>query len=217
MNNHLDYINHTHDFDFRDLTEGEIVYWGEVLLHTDSSITDKKKALGILAHVGNLTAYQSIKEYSRQPDEGLEEWAKLALGECTLFLHGELCGDDAKFVFTGVGANNDMLRIYFMLLTADEKNAFEAWQYSIIEKELSDIARNLDCEIEWFKHSDTYIGFSILMPVTVSLATFIEKGIADCNQFGSYLLEDYYAGTGVPDEQEIKEIIRIVRYGEEGE
>lgn len=53
------------------------------------------------------------------------------------------------------------------------------------------------------------------MPVTVAIATFIEKGITICNQFGGFLLEEYYAGTGEPDEQETEEIIRMVRYSEE--
>lgn len=112
MNTHLDYIENSHNFDSRNLTSEEVDQWGNMLFQTDSTLDEKKKALGILAHVGDVNAWQHLKKYAVQPDEGLEEWAKLALGECTMFLHADLCGDDDQdFVFTGVGPNNNLLRI----------------------------------------------------------------------------------------------------------
>jgi hypothetical protein len=48
----------------------------------------------------------------------------------------------------------------------------------------------------------------------ISIATFIDIGIKSCNEFGNFVLEHYYAGnTGIPDKEEIKEIIEIVRNG----
>jgi len=214
MNSHLDYIENAHKFDYQHLTEKEITDWGKVLLQADATLDEKKKALGILAHVGNLNAYNYLKEYAKQPDKELETWATLALGECTLFLHTDLSdGDDQNFVFTGLGPHNNLLRVYLMVIPLEGKT-FEVWQHKILENEVIYVARDLKCEIEWFDFRTNYSGFSLLMPTDISIDTIIGKCIENSNQFGGFLLEDYYCGTGVPDEKEIDEIIQIVRYGE---
>jgi hypothetical protein len=216
MNDDLDYIENSHNFDFQDMTDEKVEKWGNLLFQSDIPLDEKKKALGILANVGNLIAYKHLKKYAGQPDKELETWASLALGECTLFLHGDLSGEDEQdFVYTGVGPHNNMIRIYFLLLPVEDGQYLEAWQHKVIENEMNYVARDLKCELEWFDFKPSYTGFSLLMPINMSAATIIEKGIANCNQFGGFLLEEYYCGTGVPDEKEIEEIIQIVRYGEE--
>jgi hypothetical protein len=213
MDSHLDYIENAHNFDAQNLTDEDVMDWGNVLFHADTSLDEKKKALGILAHVGNLNAYNFLKKYAEQPDKELETWATLAFGECTLFLHADLSeGDDQDFVFTGLGPHNNLIRVYLMVIPLEGKS-FEPWQYKIIENEVIYVARDLKCEIEWFDFNINYSGFSILMPTDVAIATIIEKCIENCNQFGGFLFEDYYCGSGVPDEKEIEEIIQIVRYG----
>jgi hypothetical protein len=215
MNEHLDYIENTHNFDSSNLTDEEVEQWGNLLFLTNTTLEEKKKALGILAHVGNLNAYNYLKKYAGQPDQELEEWATLALGECTLFLHADLSGeDDLDFVFTGVGPNNDMLRIYVLLLP-QEGNSFEAWQNETIENEITYAARDLKSLIEWFDFKTNYASFSLLIPTDLAIDTIIKMGIDNCNQFGGFVLDEYYCGTGVPDLKEIEEIIQIVRYGEE--
>lgn len=213
MDSHLDYIENAHKFDSRNLTEEEISDWGNKLFQIDSTLDEKKKALGILAHVGDLNAYKYLKKYAEKPDNELETWAKLALGECVLFLHADLSdGDDHDFVYTGVGPHNNLTRVYFMLIPLEGKS-FVTWQHKIMENELIYIARDLKCEIEWHDFKLNYSGFSILMPTNVAVATIVEKCIENCNQFGDFLFDDYYCETGVPDEKEIEEIIQGLRYG----
>jgi len=213
MDSHLDYIENAHKFDYQHLTDEEVTILGVALLQTDTSLDEKKKALGILAHVGNLNAYTHLKKYAEQPDKELETWASIALGECTLFLHADLSdGDDHNFIYTGVGPHNNLIRIYIMVIPLEGKS-FESWQHKIIENELTYLARDLKCEIEWFDFKLNHSGFSVLMPTNVAVATISEKCIENCNQLGGFLFEDYYCETGVPDEKEIDEIIQIVRYG----
>jgi len=215
MNEHLDYIENAHSFDSSDLTDNEVEQWGNLLFKDNIGLDEKKKALGVLAHVGNLKAYDYLKKYDAQPDEELEIWAKLALGECTLFLHADLSGeDDMGFIFTGVGPKNDMLRIYILLLP-QEGVSFEAWQTKIVENEMTYVARDLKCLIEWFDLKMNYVSLSVLIPTNVSIDSIVKTGIINCNQFGDFMLEEYYCGTGVPNSDEIEEIIQIVRYGQE--
>jgi hypothetical protein len=213
MDSHLDYIEKAHEFDTQNFTDEEVKGWGNVLFHIDSSLDEKKKALGILAHVGDINAYNFLKKYVEQPDKELETWATLAFGECTLFLHADLSdGDDPDFVFTGLGPHNNLIRVYLMVIPLEGK-FFEAWQNKIIENEVIYVARDLKCEIEWFDFNINYSGFSILIPTDIAISTIIEKCIDNCNQPGGFVFKDYYCGSGVPDEKEIDEIIQIVRYG----
>lgn len=220
MNTHFDYIENSHDDDSSAFSEKEIEQFGLQLNNPQADIQLKKKVLGILAHRGDVQSYNILKAYSENPDAGLEDWAKFAYGECTMFLHADICGDDEfnddeEWVFTGVGKNNNMLRIYFMVLP-EEGKLLETWQHDIIQKEMTYKAQELNCEcIEWFDCKPNYVGFSLLQPTTISILQFIDPAIAACNVFGNFLIPDYYAGTGIPDAEEIEKIIDIVYHGEE--
>ena len=56
MNEHIDYIVNSHNFDSQNLSTEKVEQWGNLLFQTDRTLDEKKKALGILAHVGNLIA-----------------------------------------------------------------------------------------------------------------------------------------------------------------
>lgn len=215
MNSHIDYIENSHDYDSSVFTAEEIKKLGLQLNDPKADMKLKKITLAILAHRGDLQSYNILKEYAEHLDEGLEEWAKLAFGECTLFLHGDICGDeDSKFVFTGVGKYNNMTRIYLLVLPLEGK-LLEAWQHDIIQKEMTYKAQELMCEtIEWFDYKTHYVGLSLLLPTNVSVARFIDPAIAACNVFGDFLIPEYFAGTGIPDNYEIEEIIDIVYHGD---
>lgn len=213
MNDHIDYIENAHDFDARQFTPEEVEQLGKQLLSDTTSLEDKKKALGILAHRGDLQAYNFLKCYAEKPDAGLEEWSKLALGECHLFLHADLDGDDEGFkIYTGVGKNNNMLRVYYLVLP-HEGRTFDTWQQDIIRKEMTWIANDLKCEaVEWFDCQAHYVALSVLLPATLSVGDYIDTAIAACNVFGDFVMPEYYAASGIPDAREIEEIINIVRY-----
>lgn len=215
MNSHIDYIDNAHDYDSSVFTAEEIQQFGLQLNDPLTEIEIKKKLLGILAHRGDMQSYNILKEYAEHPDKGLEEWAKLAYGECTLFLHADICDDENyECVFTGVGKHNNMLRIYFMVLPIEGKQ-LETWQHDVIQKEMTYKAQELGCEvIEWFDCKKQYVGLSILLPISISVACFIDQAIAACNVFGDFLIPEYYAATGIPDNNEIQQIINIVYHGE---
>ena len=218
MNDHRDYIENTHNDDFKSFSPKEIEQFGEDLNNPDTDIELKKRALGVLAHCGDLQSYNILKAYAAKPDNGLELWSELALGECALFLHADICGDDCEdgveVVFTDVGKHNNMLRIYFMVLP-EEGKLLETWQHDIIRNDMTWLAQDIGCEeIEWFDCKPHYVGLSLLQPTDISIAQFINPAISACNVFGNFLIPEYYAGTGIPNADEIEKIIDIVYHGE---
>ena len=213
MNNNLNSIENAPKSDFQNLTEEEVAGWGNILIQSDTPLEEKKKALEILAPVGNLNAYKYLKKYADKPDKELEELSTKTLGECTNLLHDDMSDEiEHYFVYTGVGPKNNLTRVFFVLIPREDKT-FEPWQHKIIETEVINVTRDLKCEIEWFDFKTDYSSFSLLMPTFVAIATIIEKCIEKCNQSGSFVREEYYCETGVRDDKEMDEIIQIVRKG----
>jgi len=208
-----DYISESHNYVSLGLSAEEIENLGRVLLSTKLSIEDKKKALGILAHVGTAAAYRILSNYAEKPELELKEWAIMAQQECGIFLACEFSDESEVVVFSGAGAKINKMRCYFLVLPSGDKT-FSPLQHKIIEHEMTYISRYLNCVIEDFEFLDRYVSLNVLFEMDVAIATFMEGGIKNCNVFGNFVLEDYYAtNIGIPDKEEIEVIIKIVRAG----
>ena len=83
-----DYVNSHHLLprNYEDTSEQEIDEKGKKLLNPETSISEKKKILMLLAHLGVYESLQFLKEYHRNPDPGLRVWANMALDECKGFV-----------------------------------------------------------------------------------------------------------------------------------
>ncbi|HCP09036.1 MAG TPA: hypothetical protein DIT25_04555 [Candidatus Moranbacteria bacterium] len=84
----MEYINF-HNLVPKDITQKDIK-WCEKVLFEKSGLKDKKKAIVILAHAGNISAYRILEKYDKNPDPKLISWTSLAMGECRMFLESEI-------------------------------------------------------------------------------------------------------------------------------
>jgi len=208
-----EYLNYSDGFDRGQLPEEEIEKIGTILFRPEIPYEQKKKGLTILAHVGTISAYKQLNKFYANADKELKQWSALALQECKMFLESELLEENIGFISTGLGGTRDKLRIYFLVLPINGKR-FNQKNHKIIENELSHTAKKLKCEIENFDFQELYTGLTVLIPMDVAVATFIDKGIECCNEYGNFVLEHYYAAnTEIPDKKEIEKIIKIVREG----
>lgn len=208
-----EYLDYSESFERGVLTDEQIEKIRQIIFNTESPDEGKKKGLTILAHAGTINAYKQISKYYENADGALKQWASLALQECRMFLESELSDENVGFISTGLGGKKDKLRVYFLVLPFENK-IFKEQQHRIIENELNQIAKELNCDIESFDFQENYVGLTVLIPMDVAIATFIDSGIQSCNEFGSFVFEHYYAAnTEIPDKEEIKEIIEIVRNG----
>lgn len=208
-----EYLEYSDGFERGQLTVEEIENLGTILFRPEIPIDQKKKGLTILAHVGTISAYKQLSKFYENADMELKQWSTLALQECKMFLESELLVESIGFISTGLGGTSDKLRIYFLVLPVNGK-IFDPQKHKVIENELTHAAKEWNCEIENFDFQELYTGLTVLIPVDVAIATFIDRGIQYCNEFGNFVLEHYYAAnTEIPDMEEIKEIIKIVREG----
>lgn len=209
-----EYIDLSHRFERGELTEEETLNLGAILLNPKTPIEAKKKALSLLTHLGTILAFRQIEKYRNDPDQELKQWSALALQECKMFLESELMEESSGFIASGMGGLHDRLRFYFLILPSTER-AFKSTEKNIIKDEITLVSKNLNSIVEFFDFSDTFVGMIVLIPMDVAVGTFIETGIKNCNELGNFVFEHYYVtNQGIPDEAEIKDIIKIVKDGE---
>jgi len=208
-----EYLDYSESFDRGVLTDEQIDKIRQIIFSNKTPDEGKKKGLTILAHAGTISAYKQISNYYESADGELKQWASLALQECRMFLESELSDENIGFISTGLGGKKDKLRVYLLVLPLDIKS-FNEQQHKIIENELNQTAKELNCDIESFDFQKNYVSLTVLIPMDVAIANFIDNGIKKCNEFGDFVFEHYYAAnTKIPDKEEIKEIIEIVRNG----
>ena len=206
-----EYFDYSHSFGRGELTNTETIKLANILLDTNTKIVAKKKALTILAHLGTITAFRQIEKYCANPDSDLKQWSALALQECKMFIESSLTGHNTGFISSGLGSLNNKMRYFFLALSASGK-PFTWSQKNLIKVEFTDTANELNCAVETVDYAETYIGLTVLVPMTVAVGKFIEKGIAKCNELGNYVFEHYYVtNQEIPDKSEIEGIIKKIR------
>ncbi len=206
-----EYLDYSESLDRGELSDEQTAHLGSMLWAANVPLTGKKKALTLLAHVGTVTAYRQIEKYCESGDPEAKPWAALALQECRMFLESSLLDMSVGFIASGLGGVKDKMRFYFLLLPLANAR-FTAAQHDIMRSELECVAGELNCSVENLYPSDTFLGFTALVPHDVAIATFIETGIQKCNQLGNFVFEHYYVtNQNIPDEAEIGEVIRKVR------
>jgi hypothetical protein len=207
----MEYVDYSHSFDHGELSDSETMKLGNMLHDTRISIDIRKKALVLLAHLGTITAFRQIENYSREPGNELKQWTTLALQECKMILECSLTDQSTGFISTGLGGYQDKFRYYFFVLPSSGE-PFSATQKNIIQEEFKLISCDLKCTVETVDLADMYVGLIVLVPMDIAVGTFIEAGIQKCNELGDFVLDDYYVtNQEIPDESEIPDIIKKVK------
>lgn len=207
----MEYLDYSDSFEQGELTEKQTINLGNMLYDSRTNTDAKKKILTLLAHLGTILAFRQIEKYFSYPENNIKSWTALALQECKMFLESTLTDESIGFISTGLGGIYDKLRYYYLILPLTDKQ-FTSIQHRIIKEEYLLLAKDLNCIVETVDNSDTFVGFTVLVPMNVALGTLIEKGIQKCNELGEFVFEHYYAtNQNIPDKLEIIEIIRIIR------
>lgn len=208
---HKEYVEYSDSFESSSLTEEETIHLGNILYNNKVAVEGKKKTLILLAHLGTITALRQIEKYYNQADKELKPWSALALQECKMFLEGALTDHMTGFVSSGLGGLKNRMRYYFLVLPLEDQ-LFTVTQKNVIKDEMCLVAKDLRSLVESFDLSDSYVGFTTLMPLDIAIATFVETGIRKCNELGEFVFEFYYAtNQDIPNKSGIEEIIRIIR------
>jgi hypothetical protein len=208
-----EYMDYTNSIVRMKLSDEEVELKGTLLLDNEQPIEDIKNALAMLAFTGSPTAFNFIRLFYEKSENELKAWTLMALYECQVFLESDLTDTDIGFISSGLGAKNNKLRYFFLILPL-EGQLFNKVQHKILETELTITAKSLECEIEGLDFQESFVGLTVLIPMDVAISKFIDMGINMSNEFGEFVLEHYYAtNTEIPSPDEIPGILEIVLNG----
>ena len=206
-----EYSGYSHSFDKGKLSEKDTINLGRALFDKKLPIEARKKILVLLAHLGTIEACRQIEKYGNSPDNDLKQWTLLSLQECRMFLEGSIMDESMGYISSGLGGLDNRMRYYFLVLPLIGASLTQI-QKDVIKSEFEIICKGLNSVIENIDFSDTFVGFTVLVPLDVAVGTLIDSGINKCNELGKFVFEYYYVGnTNIPDQKEIEEIIEIIR------
>jgi len=91
-----------------------------------------------------------------------------------------------------------------------EREEYESCTFKNCDFSNSDLSEMvfMECEFENCNLSLVKLNKTALRDIKFINCKMLGLRFENCNQFGGFLFEDYYCGTGVPDEKEIDENLK---------
>lgn len=167
------------------------------------SISQKKLALVQLALWGSAEAYRLVQKYSARPDQGLEEWSRIALYECRMRMESDLLDEPVGLISTGLGGDGDRLRYIFVLAFSGEFLAEE--QQQEIREILDNVCQKHRSLVEEAQFRPSCLYVQVLVPMDVAVGVVIEESITRLNRGKKEVHQDYLVtNVSVPTEEEIQ-------------
>ncbi len=150
----------------------------------------KKDILARLATVERVESYRAIEKFSREGEESLRDWARMALNESRMHLESSIMEENQVFISTGLGGKGEKLR-YFMVLISRCSLPLSPTQRKVIRNELDASLEKYDAEVEELKFSEYLATIMLLLPMHYSMKSVFQEAIDECNQYGDFLMDDF--------------------------
>ena len=167
-----------------------VVLEKDLLKDEDVDIDRKKELLSSLAKIDKPEAYRALEDYCNSPDEGLEQWAKLAFQESKMVLETSLLGEAPIFISTGLGGQGNNLRYFIVLVSKDEKELKE-WQVNLVKKELNYGFDNNKGEVEEVEVEKDMFLVTALLPIATNIKNTLSAIVKECNEMGNFLMDSF--------------------------
>ena len=159
----------------------------DALNSDQASVEEMKYAMAFLAISGDVKAYRTLENFSKEPKTGLlNDWVKMSLLQARITLDSELSDEKQVFISTGLGGEGSKLRFYAFFKSTGLR-PFLDYQRNLIEKELSFYIRRYQGEVESIQIEDNYFTVVFLIELQVDLRTMLLNAIAECNEYGNFI------------------------------
>jgi hypothetical protein len=160
------------------------------LFVTDTSIEEKKKYLARIASLDKVEAYRVIERFLKEDPGELKNWSILALQENRMLLESRLLGENHVFISTGLGGRGEKLR-YFVVLFGKDAIELSELQKKIIRNEFEISLKKNKADLEELNFSGSMATILALIPMNVIIKQIFTKAIAECNQYGNFLISNF--------------------------
>ena len=178
------------------------------LFNPHLSLDSKKMLMVQMACVPHPEIYRTLESYAKNPDAGMEEWAKMAVQENRLMLESDLLDSNRQvFISTGLGGKGHRLR-YFVVLINKNGGDLKPFEQKVVKDEMSYALQKHDSELEKLNFMRQYTTMRVVVPISSDLTRLFREGIDECNQFGDFLSPEFIV-TNMKEfsEEEIQEAL----------
>lgn len=208
---HMDYLQLAHDHESRPYSKDEVDFLGKLILDEQSPMLQRKRAMGILAHLGSPVALRILEQYFAVCPEEMRAWVELAILECRMFLEDDLGKDNIVIMSGGLGGDGSKIRHWILFLPLDGR-IFSERDCLLVEEEARFVAMRRECGLEKVELFHDGIAITVLVPLRVAVGDFLEDVSAQSQILGCPIAEScYVTNSHVPAENEYLEILDRLR------
>lgn len=205
---HIEFLNISEKVTNCEYNDNSIDPIIEELFNNKTKIIRIKEIIVILGNIGTIKSLKILKEYYDQSTDDLKGLLTLAMQENMMFLDNEFGDNNIGMISSGLGGKDNRLRIYVVFISLSEE-PYTDFQKKLIETEFKAICDNNDSELEKIDFNFDYAELTILMSHNVALDTIVLGGIRNCNVYGDFINEFYFAtNQGIPSVEELHKIIK---------
>lgn len=184
---------------------------GQRLIDPTLSEQQIKETLVILAFRGLVDAFRLIEKYSDSAPHDLHNFARFAYHISKVFVESELTDTMPRFVSSGLGGKGSLLR-YCVVVFPNSNPGFTDTQQKIIELEFKETTQRIGGEMEQTRFLFEYAFMKVLVPIQTNLNSVIKEAIAECNKYGDFIYEGYFAtNVRTPSHLEILKVIHDLK------
>jgi hypothetical protein len=161
----------------------------DVLFMQDLPVEIKKKLLIQLATIGKIEAFRTLEKFVHNRENGLTDWATLALQENRLLLESRLLDENQVLISSGLGGKGLKLRYFTVLMTRTGMD-FSDFEKKLVISEVRFALKNCRGELETIYFDRELCRILSVIPLQVPIQGLFDSIIKECNQYGDFLNPD---------------------------
>ena len=169
----------------------EILEASDKLFDPEVDIETKRTLLNQLASFEEVKCFRVLEKYMKDPDKALENWSYLAYQESLMTMESSLSEEDTVYISSGLGGKGSKLRYFVVMMSELREKELSQPEQTLILKEVKYQFDKNDTEFEEHTFYNAYFMFSCLIPIDVSIADLFEEIIANVNELGQVLSENF--------------------------
>lgn len=175
---HLEYIEFSAKIG-KKISDEKVIEDADKIFSDEFDLEDKKELLVLMAKIDDVNIFRKIQKYSEKPDEGLSDWAFIALQESQNLIQSSLLGEEQILISTGLGGKDNKLR-FFIIAQTENNEIISEIQKKIIQKEIEFAFNNNDCIVEKLEFGDNFYTIVGLFPfnfdvIEITLRQILEE------------------------------------------
>ncbi|MGL4908442.1 MAG: hypothetical protein ACRCZB_01920 [Bacteroidales bacterium] len=183
----LDFLEQTQHIR-KPLTENYFTRRWEDLRGENTPLETKKKLLVEFSSMESVKVMRALEEFAANCPQELSGFAQMAVYQNKLLLEASILEEHQVLLASGLGGENDKLRL-FIVLVARSHTRFSSIQQEIIRKELDYNLTECNIKLEKISFEAAYAKSFCLVPLNIDLRACIESCIVSCNELGNFIDE----------------------------